>query len=371
MKAMRSIALIVAGCVLAGAAATAEPDAGGAGPASLPRTAQERFPLPAPESRSNAGRPAGDNCPGVVRGGVCELLPEPGAGLPPARPDDLLFSGSDPILSPQEEAALGIADRWQEGNAASVSLSGKNGVITYKYGVQQPSIVCAVLQVCDVALQQGERITAINLGDTVRWTVEPAVAGTEEKAIQHVIIKPLDVGLETSLVVTTDRRIYHMRLRSHRTRYMPQVAFTYPDGIGLGKKPGRGPASPGRAATGTPGGAGPRVAAPTAAAPAVPEQEYLSNINFDYRITGEAPWKPVRAYNDGRRTYIHMPAAAAMSQAEAPTLLVVGAGEGRGTPVGYAVEGDSYVVDGVFDKALLVAGTGANQNSVTIERGGR
>jgi len=39
----------------------------------------------------------------------------------------------------------------------------------------------------------------------------------------------MDVGLETSLVVTTDRRAYHIRLRSHRTEYMPQVMFAYPD----------------------------------------------------------------------------------------------------------------------------------------------
>lgn len=361
MKKCGGCVLMVLGSLIAGTA-IADPEAGATGPVPLPRTAQERFPLPAPELRANAG---------VDTTG----LQMPGAGLAPGRPDDVFFSGPDPILSPQEEAALGIADSWQEGNEASVSnLSGKNGVIIYKFGAQQPSIVCAVLQVCDVALQQGERITAINLGDTVRWTIEPAVAGTEEKAIQHVIIKPLDVGLESSLVVTTDRRIYHMRLRSHRTRYMPQVAFSYTDGIGLGKKPGKGPASPGRAATGR---AGPLpMAAPASAPPTAPmaaEPDYLSNISFNYRITGNgnAPWQPVRVYTDGRRTYIQMPAAAAMSQADAPTLLILGAGDAKGTPVSYAVEGDHYVVEGVLEKALLVAGTGASQASVTIDRGGR
>jgi type IV secretory pathway VirB9-like protein len=47
--------------------------------------------------------------------------------------------------------------------------------------------------------------------------------------VQHLIIKPLDVGLETSMVVTTNRRSYHLKLRSHRSQYMPQVAFTYPE----------------------------------------------------------------------------------------------------------------------------------------------
>ncbi|WP_295392430.1 TrbG/VirB9 family P-type conjugative transfer protein [uncultured Thiodictyon sp.] len=141
-----------------------------------------------------------DTCTGVMREGRC---------VPPVpRADDVLFSGPDPILTPQEEEALALADAWQAGNPDSVNFTAKNGVIIFKLGMQQPSIVCAVLQLCDISLQQGERITAINLGDTGRWTVESALAGTDEKAIPHVIVKPTDVGLETALVVTTDRRVY-------------------------------------------------------------------------------------------------------------------------------------------------------------------
>jgi type IV secretory pathway VirB9-like protein len=57
-------------------------------------------------------------------------------------------------------------------------VTGPNGSIKFLYGAQQPSIVCAVLQVCDVALQAGEQVNSINLGDTARWTVEPAVTGS-------------------------------------------------------------------------------------------------------------------------------------------------------------------------------------------------
>lgn len=305
-------------------------------------------------------------CALVLLLGASALTAEPAATGGPVDPsvkaEDLYFSGTDPVLTEQESMALSIADEWQEGNAKSVALSGDKGVIKYKFGVQQPSIVCAVLQVCDVALQQGERINAINLGDTVRWTVEPAIAGEGDNAIQHVVIKPLDVGLETSLIVTTDRRIYHMRLRSHRTRYMPQVAFIYTDGIGLGKRK----APP----VGKEGRSGGRQEKVTAAAPLPPvppaPTEYLSNINFDYRVSGTAGWKPLRVYNDGKRTFIHMPTAALMSVTDAPSLLVVGAGgDSNAAPVSYRVEGDSYVVDNLFDKALLVAGT----DRVTIERG--
>jgi type IV secretory pathway VirB9-like protein len=61
---------------------------------------------------------------------------------------------------------------------ASSRWPAPNGSIRFLYGAQQPSIVCAVLQVCDVALQPGEQVNSINLGDTARWTVEPAITGS-------------------------------------------------------------------------------------------------------------------------------------------------------------------------------------------------
>jgi type IV secretory pathway VirB9-like protein len=80
----------------------------------------------------------------------------------------------------------------------------------------------------------------------------------------------------------------------------------------------------------------------------------------------------VRVYNDGRKTIIQMPAA--MAQTEAPTLLVVRKDGGLFTDdetvlVNYRVQGDRYVVDTVFDKAILIAGVGRGQDRVTITKG--
>jgi hypothetical protein len=120
---------------------------------------------------------------------------------------DLYFSDKNPTLTPQEKAAIAIAEKWKNPMAKGIApVTGPNGSIKFLFGAQQPSIVCAVLQVCDVALQAGEQVNSINLGDTARWTVEPAVTGSGAGEVQHLIIKPLDVGLETSMVVTTNRR---------------------------------------------------------------------------------------------------------------------------------------------------------------------
>jgi len=226
--------------------------------------------------------------------------------------------------------------------------------VHFIYGVQQPSIVCAVLQVCDIALQAGEQVNSINLGDTARWTVEPAITGSGSTAVQHLIIKPMDVGLETSLVVTTDRRAYHIRLRSHRKDYMPQVDFIYPEEalakwelIQKQEKHERQEKTLQK--TG----------------------EYLGDLSFEYDLQGDSKWKPIRVYNDGVKTIIEMPKT--IEQTEAPSLMLV---TRKGNwfrkeetqMVNYRLQGNRYIVDAVFDQAILIAGVGKRQERVTIIR---
>lgn len=269
---------------------------------------------------------------------------------------DLYFSTQNPKLTPQEKAAIAIAEKWQAASATGIKpVPGTDGSIRYLFGAQEPSIVCAVLQVCDVELQAGEQVNSIHLGDTARWTVEPAITGSGQAEIQHLIIKPMDVGLETSLIVTTNRRTYHFRLRSHRTQFMPRVAFTYAEDAlvkwdalktrEVKEKQER----------------------------TIPQTgEYLGDLNFTYSVDGSVAWKPVRVYNDGQKTIIQMPAA--MAQTEAPTLLVVRKDGGLFTDdetvlVNYRIQGDRYIVDTIFDKAILIAGVGSGQDRVVITRG--
>jgi P-type conjugative transfer protein TrbG len=276
-----------------------------------------------------------------------------------AAPDDELadkyFSKNNPTLTAQEKAAIAIAKRWETGASTGLNpIPGSNGAIHFLYGVQQPSIVCAVLQVCDVALQAGELVNSIHLGDTARWTVEPAITGAGPSETQHLIIKPMDVGLETSLVVTTNRRTYHFKLRSHRTQYMPQVAFTYPEDALAKWDAIRTRETQERERK------------------IIPQTgEYLGNLNFDYDLDGDAAWMPVRVFNDGSKTILQM--SKAMAQTEAPTLLVLRKEGGLFTDdetvmVNYRVQGDRYIVDTVFDKAILIAGVGDGQDRVTITR---
>jgi type IV secretion system protein VirB9 len=265
------------------------------------------------------------------------------------------FSADNPKLTAQERAGLDISRKWIASTSASVKpVPGPDGTIRFLFGQSQPSIVCAVLQVCDVELQSGEQVSSVNLGDAVRWLVEPAMSGDGDDAVQHLVIKPLDVGLETSLMVTTDRRTYHLRLRSHRTEYMPRVAFSYPESA----------ASRWSAVT-------KKASAQKARKGGTMKNEYLGNLDFAYRVTGNAPFKPARVYNDGVKTIIEMPPT--FSQGEAPTLLVIRESgsmfkKNDEVMVNYRVQDGRYIVDTLFDRAVLVAGVGMGQRKITIER---
>jgi len=279
------------------------------------------------------------------------LLPLPVFAGSDLSVDDVL-SGANPSLTPQEQAGLTYGE--QGAASGSAPVAGAHGVITFPYGVNQISIVCAPLHVCDVALQPGEQVNSVNVGDNVRWSIEPALTGSGAEEVQHVIIKPREVGLDTSLVVATNRRAYYLRLRSHKTRYMPQVAFSYPEDAAvkfdlLKARQQR------------------EVNEKT-----IPQTtDYLPKLSFEYDVSGQAAWKPVRVYNDGARTVIEMPPT--MTQTEAPILLLVRKEGGLFTEaeevlVNYSLQGHRYIVDTIFEKAVLVAGVGSHQDRVTIQR---
>ncbi|WP_017171121.1 P-type conjugative transfer protein TrbG [Xanthomonas phaseoli] len=286
---------------------------------------------------------------------IVGLLPTVALAAPGTDPlADQYFSENEPKMTPQELAAVAIGKKWQEGQDVK-PFQGADGSINWPFlpGKQYP-VMCAVLQVCDVALQPGENVNGLNVGDP-RYTVEPAVTGSGSSQVIHLILKPLDVGLDTTLVLTTDRRTYHFRLRSSRTQLMPFVSFTYPetamakwDAIKARETQVRQENT-------------------------IPQTgEYLGNLNFNYSVDGSARWKPVRVYNDGRKTIIEMPST--MQQSAAPALLVVRKDGGLFTDaetqmVNYRVQGDRYIVDSIFDKAILVSGVGSSQDKVTITRG--
>ena len=83
-------------------------------------------------------------------------------------------------------------------------------------------------RVCDIALQSGETLVAVASGDTVRWVIGDTSSGSASGRQVHVLVKPVAAGLATNLVITTDRRTYHLQLESTATTAMSALSWTYP-----------------------------------------------------------------------------------------------------------------------------------------------
>ena len=253
-----------------------------------------------------------------------------------------LGSVSAQDLSPNEQKGAYLSGEWQEGQG--VVTRGPDGKVVFLFGEVQPSVVCSPLQVCDIELQAGEVVRDVLVGDSVRWKVDPATSGAAGAQAVHLIVKPSEAGIETSMVVTTSRRTYHIQLRSHATEYMARIGFEYPDDVAakLGEINARMEAS-------VIDGAG------------VPAE----NLDFGFRIEGAARWKPTRIYTDGLKTYIQFPSA--LAGGDAPVLFVISGGENR--IVNYRLQNNMMVVDYLVDHAVLVSGVGGQQQKITIRRG--
>ncbi|MGD1094942.1 MAG: P-type conjugative transfer protein TrbG [Bryobacteraceae bacterium] len=254
--------------------------------------------------------------------------------------------------SPTGKDAVEVSDRWQ--STRDTPAEGKDGRVIYSEGAGMPTVVCAPLRLCVVELQPGERLTGDpQIGDSVRWNIEPASYGLGELTTPMILIKPKAVGLDTNLVITTDRRIYYLRLMSSSQDYVARVSFEYPDDS--------------RARWS---------AARQKQAQADREAQFdkgiktladsVEGLNVDYRIKGDASIRPIRVLDDGVHTYIQMNPE--VLHREAPVLAILGP-SGKAEMVNYRVQGSVYVVDRLFDRGRLILGSGRKALKADIMRG--
>jgi len=192
----------------------------------------------------------------------------------------------------------------------------------------------AVNQVSDVALQPGENLQSVSAGDTVRWVVGDTTSGEGANSQAHILVKPIAADLKTNLVITTDRRTYHLELESTEETYMSALSWTYPESELFAISKRNEDALTG---SGIPIDAGPS----------------FERLNFRYRIEGRAHWKPIRAFDDGSKVYIQF--GDSLPQGEAPPLFVASS-KGEPALVNYRVKNNTYIVDRLFAVAELRLG---------------
>ncbi len=204
-------------------------------------------------------------------------------------------------------------------------------------------------QITDIALQPGETLVGagtVAAGDTVRWIIGDTESGAGASKQVHILVKPTRPDLMTNLVINTDRRTYHMELRSTEKTYMASVSWQYPQDQLIALR---------------------RQSAEAQAAQPVSTGIDLAKVNFRYEVTGDrAPWRPLRAFDDGRQVFIEFPRG--IGQGEMPPLFVVSPEGDTSELVNYRVRGNYIIVDRLFAAAELRYEASKDQKRVRISR---
>ncbi len=210
-------------------------------------------------------------------------------------------------------------------------------------------VTAAIGQVTDIMLQEGETLSdtgAVAAGDTVRWVIGEAASGVGATRRTHILVKPTDPGLATNLVINTNKRTYHVELRSTAQVYLASVGWSYPQDELIAIQHAKETAEV-HAATQVQVGIDP------------------AKLNFGYRLTGpNVPWRPAQVFDDGAKTYVLMPEG--IARTELPPLFLLGE-KGKIELVNYRVSGRYLVIDRLFATAELRLGT-KEQKVVRITR---
>ncbi len=282
----------------------------------------------------------------VPRGAVPALPP----GSPVLEvPKDFKPAKDIPLPAAAKEA-LTVGQAWMTEN--QTPAPGKDGRVLYTYGAGLPTLVCAPLRVCVIELEKGEKLAGEpQIGDSVRWIISPATTGSGDFTTPMIVVKPKQAGLDTNLLVTTDRRAYYLRLISKPDDYLARIAFAYPENEAAKWKVQLAQQEQRR-----------KEEAEAKIAPI----DSLDRLYFDYRIQGgDENMRPVRVVDDGKKTLIQMTPNAA--HREAPVLVVLGLDGPE--MVNYRVKGDMYIVDRLFERGALILGVGKNARRAEIIRG--
>ncbi|MCS3502257.1 type IV secretion system protein VirB9 [Bradyrhizobium japonicum] len=244
--------------------------------------------------------------------------------------------------------------RVNQANAAARIQPVRNGFINSMqvYPFTQGAlyqVYTAVGQITDIALQPGEQLVGsgpVAAGDTVRWIIGDTQSGAGPTLQVHILVKPTRPDLMTNLVINTNLRTYHVELRSTERTYMASVSWQYPQDQLIALR---------------------RQNSQAEAAQPVASGVDLANVNFRYAIDGDrAPWRPLRAFDDGRQVFIEFPRG--IGQGEMPPLFVVGPEGNTSELVNYRVRGHHMIVDRLFAAAELRYGSGDRQKRVRIVR---
>jgi type IV secretion system protein VirB9 len=246
-----------------------------------------------------------------------------------------------PVYSPEREEEAprpGGTEAARESTGAAVQVPMKyvNGMMFYPWDETFVyEIYCQPFRTTDIRLEPGEQVLEMPfLSEEKVWEIGAGVSRKNGQDVQHFFLKPTYSNLTTSMIVITDRRVYHLLLKSYKDTYMVMVQWEYP------------PAVPFTVKTEA---MNRRVQELSGDSSAV-NPEFLSfDYKMSYSLFKKPAWIPRRIYDDGRKTYIELDER--MLHTESPVIF-----NGRNERINYRVKKNLVIIDGLIGKITLRRG---------------
>ena len=178
-----------------------------------------------------------------------------------------------------------------------------------------------------IVFEHDEVINTISMGVSTGWQLEPQG--------NRLFIKPVEDNADTNATIITNKRVYLFNFHAreaegiHDPEIAYEVRFQYPtNDITITNDFGMDDIASNDSE--------------------IPDIASASNINFNYTVSGADYIKPIKAFDDGRFTYLEFNS----ENAELPAIFVVDS-EGYESLVNFRVRGDYVIIERVDAKFTL------------------
>jgi P-type conjugative transfer protein VirB9 len=238
-------------------------------------------------------------------------------------------------------------------------IRGDTRLIQYAYDADNTYLVLAKPKaVTHLQFAPNEVIRSMAAGDTANWEL------TATKDRRNIFIKPKFDGDETSVTVITDQRVYQFVLRStgEGKKWYQRVNWIYGSEMIL-PLPDADAAAAGQGEVKAVKAGVQSVNAPVAAGVNTPLGIQPDKLRFNYDVSGDAPFRPLVVFDDGRFTYYKLPG----NVQELPALFAVIDGT-EYSLVNFEVQGEYIVAQRLMPTAVLKLGRSEVRVSQPVKR---
>ncbi|MGI5066907.1 TrbG/VirB9 family P-type conjugative transfer protein [Treponema putidum] len=203
-------------------------------------------------------------------------------------------------------------------------------------------IYCAPYRITDIELEPGEEILETPfVSEPEVWQVGAGVSKYKGLDVQHFFVKPSYSKLTTTMIIITNKRVYHILLKSFKDDYMAMVKWNYPIQMPYTIKS--------------------EISHPDSKIKTVLEGISPEFLSFDYKMKyspfKKPIWLPTRVYDDGRKTYIELNEK--VLNMELPALF-----DQKNNIINYRVRKNILIIDSLITKVTLKL----NKSKVIIEK---